>query len=190
MNTEKRNSDPNISLCECNWKIFDERPHICIDPCNVDHDPAHAVRFVRAFIADKKNFRGAYLEPGDFTTVFRFVNPKYTVRVRPREYIVYDDADKTFKAGQFVVRPHDMRYGPGGSLSVTGGDLPEKPTAPMCRIITDGGGPLFGEKIYRHCGSTIKTKFWFWSSGKCIQPKCDNYYGSSLILPEKEWDRE
>lgn len=49
---------------------------------------------------------------------------------------------------------------------------PQPPTPPLSRVLNFNEYPDFCKR----CGSSIKSKWLFFSTGKCIQPECSNYY--------------
>ena len=55
--------------------------------------------------------------------------------------------------------------------SVTGEPVPPPPKPPLSRIIREG---TIGE--CEKCGSSLKTKWFFFKPGGCIQPECENYW--------------
>lgn len=63
---------------------------------------------------------------------------------------------------------------PPPARSVTGKEVPEPkpPEGPLNRIIQEGNVSGFCEK----CGSSLKTKLFFFKAGGCIQPECENYW--------------
>lgn len=50
-------------------------------------------------------------------------------------------------------------------------DPPKPPKPPLGRIIKEGTIGICDE-----CGSSLKTKFFFFKTGGCIQPECENYW--------------
>ena len=52
-----------------------------------------------------------------------------------------------------------------------------KPKAPLIRIIYDYDLCI---SMCPKCGSSLKSKWIFFKSNKCIQPECENYYGNSI----------
>lgn len=49
--------------------------------------------------------------------------------------------------------------------------LPEPPKPPLSRLIREGTIGECGK-----CGSSLKTKWFFFKPGGCIQPECENYW--------------
>ena len=58
--------------------------------------------------------------------------------------------------------------------------LPPMPKWPLCSLIREGDVG----KMCPECGSSLKYKYKYWpfiKSDRCIQPKCDNYYGLDWV---------
>ncbi len=55
----------------------------------------------------------------------------------------------------------------------------DKPKPPIGRLIfqADGNGTIQFGRMCSLCGSSLKRKLLFFKSKKCIQPKCNNYFG-------------
>jgi len=68
--------------------------------------------------------------------------------------------------------------------SVTGRQIPAPPKFPPNRIIRDDLSDMSGLRVCEKCGSSLKTKWIFFKSDKCIQPECDNYYKNG---DPKQW---
>ena len=60
------------------------------------------------------------------------------------------------------------------------------PKPPSGRLISETALPVFGEQFCSKCGSSIKANFLFFSTGKCINPDCKNYYNIKKLKEERD----